>query len=466
MRACLLLTLALCSLAHAQLATPDWPSTDADTLRHFRAVLQMDSSGPPDYESKVAEYVRATLAAAGIEVKVFAKDPLRPNVVARLRGSGRKKPILFMAHTDTVQVQADKWTYPPFSATRAGGYVYARGATDNKHDIAAGLSLMVQLKRLNIPLDRDVIFLAESGEEGQVEFGIEYMVNNHWSEIEAEFAIAEGGGAVRKAGKELALNVATAEKSPNPLELIVKGTAGHGSIPLPDNAIGRLSKAVGRVAEWQPPMRLNDTTRTYFERLATISSPAAAERYNGLLNPAKTAAIQEYLRVHEPTHNSMLRTSVSVNMIQGGYRVNVIPSMATATLDIRALPDENIPNFITELRKVLNDPSIDIQGRGMYRPKAPPSPIDTEMFRAIETAQRKVYPGLVTLPYMLTGATDMSFLRAKGVPSYGIGPLTDAEDIEKGFGPHSDQERLLEAELFRYTRLVWEIVTTMAARSK
>jgi len=439
---------------------------DEETLRHFRTVLQMDSSGPPDYESKVAEYVRATLAAAGIDVKVFAKDPKRPNIVARLRGSGARKPILYMAHTDTVGVQTDRWTYPPFSATQNAGYIYGRGATDNKHDVAVGLSVMLQLKRLNVPLDRDVIFLAESGEEGDVEYGIKFMVENHWPDIEAEFAIAEGGDAVRKAGKELAVKVVTAEKSPNPVELVVKGTAGHGSVPLADNAIGRLSKALGRVADWQPPMRLNDTTRTYFERLATISAPAAAERYNGLLNPEKTAAIQEYLRLHEPTHNSMLRTSISLNMVQGGYRVNVIPSLATATLDIRALPDENIEDFLAQLRRVINDPSIEMKGRGMYRPKAPPSAIDTPMFRAIENAQRKVYPGLSTLPSMLTGATDMSFLRAKGVPSYGIGPMVDSEDIEKGFGPHSDQERLKEADLFRYSRFVWEIVTSMAARQR
>ncbi len=462
----LLVALGCCSLLTGQGAAPDRAGMEEETLRHFRAVLQMDSSGPPDYESKVAEYVRATLAGAGIEVKVFAKDPKRPNVVARLRGSGKKRPILYMAHTDTVEVQADKWTYPPFSATRNGGYVYGRGATDNKHDIAAGLTLMVNLKKLNVPLDRDVIFLAEAGEEGQVEWGIQYMVENHWGEIEAEFAIAEGGGAVRKGGKELNVNVATAEKRPNPVQLLVKGTAGHGSIPLADNAIGRLSQAVARVYQWQPPMRLNDTTRAYFERLATISTPEAAARYNGLMNPAKTAAIQEYLRVHEPTHNSMLRTSVSPNMIDGGYRVNVIPAAARATLDIRAVPDENIDAFMAELRRVINDPSIEITGRGMYRPPAPTTPIDTEMFRAIEGAQRKVYPGLVTIPSMLTGATDMSFLRAKGVPSYGIGPMVDAEDIEKGFGPHSDQERLLESELFRYTRFVWEIVNSIAARPR
>ncbi|HEY3440453.1 MAG TPA: M20/M25/M40 family metallo-hydrolase [Paludibaculum sp.] len=455
----LLILLLLAPLASAQ----DWTAMEPETLRHFQAMVRLDSSGPPNYESKVAAYVKNTLEAAGIPVKVFAKDPLRPNVVARIRGNGKKRPILFMGHLDTVGVQPEKWTHPPFSATIDGGYIYGRGVIDDKQDVAAGLVLMLTLKRLNVPLDRDVIFLAESGEEGQVEWGIKYMVENHWAEIEAEFCIAEGGQATRQGAKGRSFNVATTEKVPVPIVLSVKGTAGHGSIPLADNAIGRLSKAVGRLADWQPPMRLNDTTRTYFERLGAISTPEQRARYNGLLDPAKTAASQEYLRLYEPAHNSMLRTSLSPNMIEGGYRVNVIPSTAKATVDIRALPDEEAESFRKELLRVIGDPSIVIDEQPMYRPKAPPSPLNSEAFRAIEAVQKRIYPELITIPYMVTGATDMSYLRAKGVPSYGVGPLVDLEDMAKGYGWHSDQERLLEKELYRYVRFVCETVRTLAA---
>jgi acetylornithine deacetylase/succinyl-diaminopimelate desuccinylase-like protein len=455
----LLGTLTLCAVA---VLAQDWTSLEPETLRHFQSVVRINSSGPPDYESKVADYVKRTLESAGIEVKVFAKDPKRPNLVARIKGNGKKRPVLFLAHLDTVGVQPEKWTHPPFSATLLDGYVYGRGVTDDKQDVAAGLMLMLTLKRLNTPLDRDVILLAESGEEGEVEWGIQYMVENHWAEIDAEFCIAEGGGGFRKQGKGRSMNVATAEKLPIPVILSAKGAAGHGSMPLPDNAIGRLSKAVGRVSDWQPPMRLNDTTRTYFERLATISTPEESARYNGLLDPRKTAEIQEYLRMNEPAHNSMLRTSVSPNIIEGGFRVNVIPSTATATIDIRALPDEDEAAFMKELARVVADPTIEIKPRPMYRPKAPPSPLDNDAFRAIESAQKRIYPELATMPFMVTGATDMSFTRSKGVPSYGIGPLVDAEDILKGFGPHSDQERLLEKELYRYVRFVYEAVTGLA----
>lgn len=455
----LVMLLCLAPMASAQ----DWGALEPEILRHFQALVRLDSSGPPLYESKVAAYVKTTLEAAGIPVKVFAKDPLRPNLVARIRGNGKKRPLLFMGHLDTVGVQLDKWVHPPFSAAREGGYIYGRGVIDDKQDVAAGLVLMLELKRQGVALDRDVIFLAESGEEGQVEYGIQYMVEEHWGEIEAEYCIAEGGQGSRQGGKGRSFNVATAEKLPAGVVLSVKGTAGHGSIPLADNAIGRLSKAVARLVDWQPPMRLNDTTRTYFERLGTISTPEQRERYNGLLDPAKTAAVQEYLRVNEPMHNSMLRTSLSPNIFEGGYRVNVIPSTARATIDIRALPDEEPEGFVRELKRVIGDPSITVEPGTMHRPAAAVSPLTTEVFRAIEAVQKRVYPELTTIPYMVTGATDMAFVRAKGVPSYGIGPLVDVEDMEKGYGWHSDQERLLEKELYRYVRFVFETVKTIAA---
>jgi Acetylornithine deacetylase/Succinyl-diaminopimelate desuccinylase and related deacylases len=462
-----ILALSLCLLylpLCAQVPVPAWESLKAEILRHYRALIQIDTSDPPGNEAPAVEYLRKVLEAEGIPVKIFALDPKRPNLVARLKGNGAKRPILIMAHTDVVGVQPEKWTHPPFSATLDGGYIYGRGAVDDKDNLTAGLMTMLLLKRLNVPLERDVIFLAEAGEEGNVRFGIQYMVENHWPEIEAEYCIAEGGGLVRSGGTSIRNIVGTSEKRPNSVRLIARGPAGHGSRPLPDNAVVRLTNAVSKAAAWQTPMRLNDTTRTYFERLATISSPEAAARYNNLVNPEKTAAIQEYLRLHEPMHYSMLRTSIAPTILKAGFRVNVIPSEAEATLDIRALPDENIPQFLEELKKVINDPAVEIVPTGLSsRPAAPPSRLDTELFKAIEAAQRRVYPGGVTLPSMSTGATDKSFLQARGVQCYGIGALTDEEDAAKGFGAHSDQERLLESELYRFVVFNWEIVTSVAA---
>lgn len=457
---CLLMLPAATALARTQ--QPDQASIEAETLRHFQAILRIDSSDPPGNEAPVVAYLKSVLDREGIETKTFALDPNRPNLVARLRGNGKKRPVLIMGHTDVVNVDPAKWTHPPFSATREGGYVYGRGAVDDKDNVIACLMVMLLLKRMNVPLDRDVIFLAESGEEGSVRYGIDYMVKNHWSEIDAEFCFAEGGGVLRTGGKVQYAGVATTEKIPYAIRLVARGISGHGSVPLRTNAIVHLAQAVARVAAWQTPMRLNETTRAYFERMAKLSSPADAARYNKIVQGKDTDAVQEYFAVNVPRLYSTLRTSISPNILKGGYRVNVIPSEAEATLDIRALPDEDLPRLLEKLKQVINDPAVEVVREARdSRPGAPPSQLATEAFRAIETANQKYYDA-VTLPMMLTGATDMAYLRARGVQCYGIGPMTDGEDGPKGYGAHSDQERILEEALHKFVRFHLDIVVSLA----
>ena len=210
-------------------------------------------------------------------------------------------------------------------------------------------------------------------------------------------------------------------------------------------------------------MRFNDTTRYYFEKISTVSTPEEAARYNALFNPQKAAAAREYLAEHEPGNYSMLHTSVSPNIIKAGYQINVIPSEAEASLDIRALPDENMTDFFAKMRAVINDPNVEIVPDDRnHRPGGAPSRIDSEAYRAIEAANSKVYK-TITVPQMSTGATDMAFLRAKGMQCYGIGPMVDEEDAAKGFGAHSDQERLLEEGLYKFVQFNWEVVTSLAA---
>ena len=458
----LLVTLS-CAVV-AQSSQPNWSQLEEETMRHFQAILRLDTSNPPGNEGIVVEYLKGVLDREGIETKIFANDPKRPNLVARLRGNGSKRPILIMGHTDVVKVDPAKWKHPPFSATREGGYVYGRGTVDDKDNVVACLMVMLALKRMNVPLDRDVIFLAEAGEEASTQFGIAFMVNEHFKEIDAEYCFAEGGGVTRTGGKIRFASVQTSEKIPYGVTLTARGPAGHGSVPLRTNAVVHLSQAIAKLSAWATPMRLNDTTKTYFERLASISSPEDAQRYRNVANPEVSAAIQEYFAVNEPRHHSMLRTSISPNIIKGGYQVNVIPSEAEATLDIRALPDENMDNLVAEIRKVINDPAVEVaRNNRNTRPGARPSRIDSEAFRLIEAAVKQHY-NTVTLPTMSTGATDMAYLRAKGIECYGVGPLTDSEDGPKGYGAHSDQERILEESLHKFVRFHWDIVVNLAKR--
>jgi acetylornithine deacetylase/succinyl-diaminopimelate desuccinylase-like protein len=446
---------------------PDWARVEDETMRHFQALLRFDTSDPPGTEIAAAEYLKKILEAEGIAVQTFALEPHRPNLVARLKGSGAKRPLLIMGHTDVVNVDPKKWTHPPFSATRDGGYVYGRGTVDDKDNVVAALMVMLLLKRQNVPLDRDVIYLAEAGEEGSTRVGIQYMVNEHFQQIDAEYCLAEGGSVTRAGGRVKFASIQTMEKIPRGIELTARGPAGHGSVPLRTNAILHLANAIGKVGAWKPPIRLNDTTRAYFKRLATISTPDDAKRYLALLGPdAKAAsAADEYFLLHEPRHASMLRTSVSPNIIQGGYRINVIPSEARATLDVRVHPDDDHTRFIEELRKVIADPAIDLQWvQRDVRPGSGSARLDSDAFKAIESALTRNYE-VVMLPTMSTGATDMAYLRAKGVQCYGIGPAIDLEDGPKGYGAHSDQERILEQELHRFVRFHYEVVTNLAGKS-
>ncbi len=458
-----LVTVLVAAGAYAQASQePDWTGLEKETMDHYQTLLRFDTSDPPGVEKPAAEYLEQVLEKEGIPVEVFALEPNRPNVVARLKGNGKKRPILIMAHTDVVNVDPKKWTFPPFSATRDGGYVYARGAVDDKDNVTSALMVMLTLKRLNVPLDRDVIFLAESGEEGSTRVGIQFMVENHYPEIDAEYCLAEGGNVTRVDGKVKYASVQTLEKIPYGVELTARGVAGHGSVPLKTNAIAHLSKSVAAIADWRPPIRLNETTSTYFERLAQISAPEDAKWYRMVADPSQVKAADEYFLDHEPRHASMLRTSVSPNIFQAGYRINVIPSEAKATLDVRALPDEDMTAFLEEIKKVVNDPAVEVKFADRdTRPGAGEARLSSEAFQVIESAMRKDYD-TVTLPTMSTGATDMAYLRAKGTQCYGIGPALDVEDGPKGYGAHSDQERLLESELHRFVRFNWDVVVDLA----
>ena len=444
----------------------NWTAVEEETLRHFQAIVQMDTTDPPGGEKPVGDYLKTVLEREGIAVQVFALEPNRPNIVARLKGTGRRRPLLVMGHTDTVNVDAKKWSHPPFSADRDGGFIYGRGTIDDKDNVVGALMTMLLLKRQNVPLDRDVIFLAEAGEEGSTRIGIQFMVNQHFPEIDAEFCYAEGGNVTRVNGKVKFASVQTLEKIPRAIRLTAKGTAGHGSVPLEDNAVAHLGDAVGAVAAWTPPTRLNETTATYFKRLATVSTPEEAERYRNALSPDPKVAepAQQYLRKHEPRHWSMLRTSLSPTIIQGGYRSNVIPSEATANIDVRQAPDEDPQKFLELVKQVVNDPNVDVSYANAASANRPPTPnarLDSEAFKVLEAMITKHYQA-ITLPTMSTGATDMAYLRAKGIECYGVGPAVDVEDGPKGFGAHSDQERILEAELHRFVRFHFEVVRDIA----
>jgi len=443
------------------IVTPDFAAARDEATKILADFVRIDTSNPPGNETKGAEYLKSILDCEGIASEIFEMTPGRGNIVARLKGAGKKKPVLLMGHIDVVGVEREKWTVDPFGGVIKDGYIYGRGSSDDKGMASSCLEVFLLLHRLKVPLDRDVIFLAEAGEEGTSQVGIDFMVDRHWDKIECEYALNEGGMIYAVDGKVKYVGIATTEKVPRGFKLVARGTSGHGSIPRPDNAITHLAAAVAKVGNWHSPMRLNETTRAFFSRLAKISSSDQAFLYTHLEDPANTEMAQTKIRAQNGAYDSMLRTSIVPTIIKGGFRSNVIPGDAEATLDVRAVPDEDIQALATSLRRLINDPAVEvIPPAELGRPASPPSKLGTDMFRALEAAQSKLFPGVVTLPMMLTGATDSAQLRAKGVQAYGLGSV--AGDRERA-SIHGNDERISIEGLGKFVEFIYRTVVEVAA---
>lgn len=440
----------------AQLA-PDFTKARDEAVKFLGDLVRIDTSNPPGNETRAAEYIKSVLAAEGIPAQIFESAPGRGNLVARLKGNGKKKPLLLMAHLDVVGVERDKWTLDPFGGVIKDGYLYGRGSIDDKSMDAANLEVFLLLHRLKIPLDRDVILLSEAGEEGTTQFGIDFMVQNHWDEIACEYALNEGGDIPEENGKVQYVAVSTTQKVPRGFSLVAHGTSGHGSAPRVDNPIAHLAAAVAKTSGWQTPMRLNETTRRFFAQMARIAPPDRAQLYAHVEDPV----VQQKLLETQPSYYSMLRTSLVPTIIKGGFRSNVIPAEAEARFDVRALPDENMDALKAELTKLFDDPAIKIVDaeNANQRPATPPSGLDTDGFHALEHAQQRVFPGVPTIPIMQVGATDSAQLRARGVQAYDIGTVISAEDLKR---IHGNDERLQIAGFGKFVEFLYTATAEIA----
>jgi len=444
----------------------DWQEIGEESIGHLVDLIQIKSINPPGNETKVTDYLSNILESEGISYEIFALEESRASIVARIKGNGNKKPILIMGHTDVVDVQEDKWFEDPFSGLRQNGFIYGRGSLDDKDNVTAGLMVLKLLKRFNIQLERDVIFLAESGEEGTPEVGINFLIEKHFDAIDAEYCLAEGGQNIIENGKVVTVGIATAEKMPRRVTLVARGTPGHGSRPTLDNAVVILANAVAKAGNWNTDVRLNETTRAYFQRMAEISPKEEAYRYKNIENPEEAEEVQQYFLENFPYHYSISRTSVVPTVIDAGIRRNVIPSEASAILDIRMLPDENLEEFYEKLKIVIDDPRIEIIPEKIYRPAAPPSKIDNEMFQTLERVAKKMNPNANILPIMITAASDMAQVRSKGMQCYGIGPARTIEEINSGYGAHGDNERVSEEAFVEMVKFIWNTVIEVAAANK
>ncbi len=459
------IVLVLLSAAALCAAPPDWPAAKREALETLQDLIRLDTSQPAGNEIRAARYLEKKLAAEGIESQVFEAEPGRASIVARLKGSGAKRPLLLLGHLDVVAVERDEWSFDPFGGVVKDGILYGRGAADDKSVVTGSLMALLLLKRLHVPLDRDVIFLGVADEEAGGVKGITYMLENHRDAIDAEYAINEGGGGqFDRTGRYTQWLVQTAEKTPRRINLEAHGQSGHGSIPKPDNAIAALARAVAKLFAYETPVRLNETTRTFFERLAASAPPDQAPLYRKLLAGKATTEDQERLREINPYYYSMIRTSINPTIIQGGYLRNVVPSEAHATVDIRALPDEDPEAFFSQLKQVIGEPNVDLIPHKVTRPAHQPVPLDSPLFKAFEKVIGERYSAVPLLPLMSTGATDSAQLRAAGIKSYGFG--VPKPEWDPSSGVHGKDEYIYVKAFEDYFEALYNVVVETAGSAQ
>ena len=443
----------------------NWTDVLAETVTHLTRLIQINTTNPPGNELLAARYLATVLEGASIETHLFEPTANRAALVARIRGSGAKRPVLLLAHMDVVAAERAEWSVDPFAGEVRDGYVYGRGAIDDKGMLAANLMVMLLLARQiaagTISLARDVIFVATSDEEAGGVWGIEWLVEHHREFLDAEFAVNEGGRIRVVGGKPLYAAVQTAEKISNVVTVTARGAGGHAAIPLEDNPVGLLARAIARIAAHREPVQLIPTTREFFKELSRVwpqPDEARAMRELVTTGPYRAARAAERLS-RIPVFNAVLRTGISPTVIAGGRVRNVIPTEATATLSIRTLPGDPIEDVVRRLRQIVGDARVEIavESRGT---NAPASDFHSAMFVAMRDAIAELDPTIATVPYLSTGATDSAHLRALGVHAYGILPFPlDPVDENRMHG--ADERVPLESLQFG-TRLLFGAVSRIA----
>jgi acetylornithine deacetylase/succinyl-diaminopimelate desuccinylase-like protein len=452
--------------AARQLAGIDWEGALWSCISHLQALIRMDTVNPPGQEIGVARYLDDVLRGAGIPTVLLEPDPGRAALVARLRGTGRERPVLLLAHMDVVGVERDKWTTKPFGAEILDGFVYGRGAIDDKGMLAVNLQAMLLLNehlvRPGGVLDRDVVFVATSDEEAGGKFGIDWVLSHHGDLLDAEFALNEGGRIRQVGGRVSFAAVQCGEKIPCILQMTASGPPGHASIPTPDNAVLRLSRAVSIAGQHAEPVVVTDVVRDYFAGLSSLwadAHVAAAMADVASGDEARVATGASVLR-GSPRFDAVLRNGISPTMLSAGVRANVIPGTAGATLNVRLIPGQSLDDLVTRLLAAIDDPAIDIAVMGRGAP-APPTPTDTPMYRAIVDAIAGLAPDAPAFPFLSTGATDSASLRRMGVHAYGLLPFPLTEGDEGRM--HGHDERVAVQSLEFAIRLTCDIVRRMAA---
>lgn len=417
----------------------------------FKQLIEINSTDSVGSVTAAAEAMAQRFREAGFpenDLHLLGPNDRKKNLVVRLHGSGKHKPVLLIGHLDVVEARREDWTYNPFQFVEKDGFFYGRGTQDMKDGDAIMATTLIRFKKEGYTPDRDIILALTADEEGGKSNGVNWLIQNHRDLIEAEFVLNhDGGGVLSDHGKPMMMTVDATEKLYADFQLVVTNPGGHSSLPVPDNAIYHLADGLTRLAHYQFPFELNEVTRAYYERMSKVETGDRAADMKGILrNSPEAAAIARLSR--DAIDNSTTHTTCVATLLSGGHAHNALPQRAEANVNCRILPGHSAEEVRLELITVFADPKITVRYLGTLggitdnapsNKSLPPPPLRRDVFGPLDKITAEMWPGIPVIPEMATGASDGVYTMAIGLPTYGIGGTAiDRDDIRA----HGRDERL------------------------
>jgi acetylornithine deacetylase/succinyl-diaminopimelate desuccinylase-like protein len=443
-------------------AASNMPPEADQKLAHdiYKEMVEIKSGFTTGATTPVVDAVAKRLRAAGFpdsDIFIGGAIPTKANLVVRYHGSGKLKPILLLAHTDVVEAKREDWNMDPFVFTEKDGYYYGRGTADDKAQAAVWVANMIRLKREGFRPDRDIIVALTADEEGGGPYnGVTWLVKNHLNLINAELCLNEGGRGEMVKGKRISNSMQAAEKWYLDLRLEVRNKGGHSSQPVADNAIYHLANALAAISKFGFPMKVNEVTKAYFAGMAKIDSTGASA---DLAKVAQgDAGAMKRIAAGSPAWNSMLRTTCVATMLEGGHARNALPQLAAANVNCRVQGDDSLEYVMNTLKKLIADDQVQISIANEEE-NAPGSALRPEIMRAMYRITDTMWPGVVVLPTMSTGATDGRMLRLAGIPTYGVQGFFGERDDNRS---HGRDERMMVQSFYEGQTFLYELVKTLS----
>jgi acetylornithine deacetylase/succinyl-diaminopimelate desuccinylase-like protein len=426
----------------------------------YKEFVEIKSGYTSGATTPVAEAAAVRLRAAGFpgaDIFIGGPVPKKANLVVRLHGTGKAKPILLLAHTDVVEAKREDWTTDPFQFIEKDGYFYGRGTGDDKAQAAVWIANLIRYKREGFKPDRDIIVALTADEEGGGPYnGVAWLLKTHRALIDADYCLNEGGWGEMRAGKRISNDVQVSEKYVVNFRLEVTNKGGHSSMPVPDNAIYHLAHALDRLSHFNFPLKTNDVTRTYFEELAKIEQrPIKADLAK--VASGSPAVLQRIAEV-SPGWNATLRTTCVATQLEGGHARNALPQLAAANVNCRVLPEDSLDYVKQTLTTLIADAQVHISVEGEIE-QGPSSPLRPDVIKGINRITDSLWPGVPAVPMMVMGATDGAYLRVAGIPTYGVQGFFLGEDDMRF---HGRDERMPVRSFYEGQTFLYRLVKVLS----